>query len=359
MKKIILVFLLLSMGLLTAACGDDDSENGQLRIAVGYGEWESALGIQISETFEYLAEEFDVEIVEFLMGGGEDGLAAVESLLAGGGIDGIIAITWDVARQLTADRHQVPVVTALQFPSEAEIGSIAAFNTFLGGVIDDEFWAGYQAMRALYLSGSRNVTWSGLTTGFSQSHDDRTRGAMHFIAENPNMNLLAESYTMGLWHEDVIAFAAIFPEMDGMAFTSVNIGVYSMMEIEGIADGSVRIAGPDIAARTGEMFEKGVQVWSCGGQHATAMIGFAVLYNYLMDGTRIIPDPLTPIQRNYLEITSFEDYLEFAAVIESPLYSAQDIRQLIRYYNSAATFDDFVRGGREFSLDNIRMRRGN
>jgi ABC-type sugar transport system substrate-binding protein len=365
MKKMLSVLLSLILVLSLTACGLGEGASGsgedkKLRIAYGYGDWESALGIQMRTAFEYLAEAFDFEPVIFILGGGEDGLAAVESLLAGGNIDGIMSsASWDVARMLVADRHGVPVVTALQFPSDQEIASIAAFSNFLGGVTDNEFWAGYHTMKALYDAGARNVTWSGLTAGFSQGHDDRTRGAMQFIADHTEMNLLADSYTMGQWHTDVTTFAAIFPELEGMAFTSMNNGVYNVMEVEGIADGSVLIAGTDIASMTGEMFEREIQVWTAGGQYATTMIAFAVLWNYLTDEIRIIPDATEPIRRNYLEITSFEDYLEYSELSDPtiPFYSADDIRQLIHRYNPDVTIDDFIRLGEEFSLDDIKSRR--
>jgi len=363
MKKLLWVALALIMVVGLAGCGDGEgSGDGRLRIAFGYGDWESALGIQFRASFEYLSEAFDFEPVFFILGHGEDAVAAVESLLAGGDIDGIMSsASWSVASMLVADRHGVPVVTAAQFPADQEIGSIAAFDTWLGGVTDNEFWAGYRSMEALYDAGVRNVTWSGLTAGFSQGHDDRTRGALQFVAQTPGMNLLTESYSMGVWHEDVTTFAAVFPEMDGMAFTSMNNGVYNAMEVEGIADGSVLISGTDVATMTGSMFERGVQVWSAGGQYATPMKAFAILYSYLYDGTRIIADTTQPIERNYLEITSFEDYLVYSSLVggDSPLYSADEIRQFTTRHNPNVTFNDFVRAGQEFSLESVSARRDN
>ena len=374
MKRIAHVFLVIMILFIVSACNRRDSgtvafERGavdfdatqlpRMRIAFGYGDWESLLGMQFTAAFRYLSEAFNFELVTFNSGSGEDAVAYVESLLAGGNIDGIVAVTWGTATQVVADRHGVPVVVACSFPSAQEIASVAAFDTFLGGVIDDEVWAGYNAMRALYNAGSRNVTWSGLTIGMSQSHDDRTRGARQFIAENPGMNLITESFTRGTWHDDVRTFAAVFPEMNGMAFTALSDAVYHAMSVEGIASGSVKIAGPDVSSGTGDMFRRGIQVWSCGGQYATAMVSFAILYNYLIDGTRIIPNTAIPISRNYLEISSYEDFQEYEEVVNSPipLYSAQDIAQMIHFFNPSLSFDDFVREGREFSLSTILARR--
>jgi len=331
----------------------------RFKIAFGYGDWESVLGTQFMHAIEYLADAFNCESVFFNAGSGEEGVANLESLLAAGDIDGIISASgWDTGRMEVANRYGVPIATGCQFTSSREIDSVASYSGFLGGVTDDEVWAGYHAMKALYEAGSRNVTWSGLTVGFSQGHDDRTSGALQFVSEKSDLNLLTESYTRGTWHEDVPSFAAAFPEMDGMAFTALNVGVYNAMEIEGIADGSVKIAGPDVASGTGEYFERGVQVWSCGGQYATVMVAWAILYNYLIDGTVIISDPKVPLFRNYLEISSFAEYQQYEKIINSPnpAYNAEEIAQLIHYFNPDVTYDDYVELGRSFSIEDILAR---
>ena len=328
------------------------------KIAFGYGDWESVLGTQFMKAIEYLCDAFNCEPVFYGAGTGEEGVANVESLLAAGDIDGIISVGWDTARMDVANRHGVPVVTACQFPTVREISGITAYDGFLGGVVDDEVWAGYHAMKALYDSGSRNVTWSGLTTGYNQGHDDRTTGAKQFVEGQSGINLLADSYTVGRWHEDIPTFVAAFSEMDGMCFTALSDAVYTVMAAEGIDDGSVKVAGPDVASMTGEFFNKGIQVWSCGGQYATAMISWAILYNHLIDGTVILSNPSEPLSRNYLEITSYEDFVQYEEIINSstPAYTALEIAELIHFFNSDVTYGDYVALGQNYSLDDITAR---
>jgi len=332
----------------------------RFRIAFVYGDWESVLGTQFMFAIQYLSDAFNVEPVFAAAGSGEEGVNMVESLLAAGNISGIVsAAGWDIARMEVANRYRVPVVTACQFPSDREIGGLASYPGFLGGVTDDEVWAGYHAMKGLYDAGSRAVTWSGLTVGWSQGHDDRTAGALRFVAEHSDMRLLTESYTAGRWNEDVASFAAVFTEMDGMAFTAIMDSVFNAMINEGIYNGSVKIAGPDVASMTGDGFRRGIQVWSCGGQYATAMISWAVLYNYLIDGTVIIQNPRQAIARNYLEITSLEEFDQYQSIIAStsPVYTVQEIANLIRRFNPNITYNDFVRLGQEYSLEDILRRR--
>ena len=381
MKKILALFLTLCLLFMLSACGGaaSNSEGGNLanyeggeidfnkddlptfKIAFGYGQWESVLGSEFKASIEYLCEAFNCEPIFFNSGRGEEAVAAVESLLAAGDIDGIISANWDTARMVVADKYGVPVITACQAPSGQEAESVAAYDLYLGGVTDSEVWAGYQAMKSLYDAGCRNVTYSGLTPGYAKGHDDRTAGAMQFIAEHPDMNLLTESYTTALWDEDVPTFVASFPEMDGMCFTALNDAVYNAMETEGIADGSVKVAGPDVSSMTGNYFQAGVQVWTCGGQYATAMIAWAILYNYLIDGTVIISDSLTPLERNYLEIGSYEEFQHYQEFVNSPqpVYSAQEIAELIHFFNPEVTINDYIALGEQYTLEDIIARRGN
>lgn len=388
MKKILSIILVISLIFSLTACNtesDSDTEGSKdvisevgfededivvenneeelprYKIAFGYGNWETVLGAQFQAAFEYLCNAFNIEGVLFDAGGGEESVATVESLLAAGDIDGILTISWDTARMTVADKYGVPVVAACQAPSDVEIANVAAYDLYLGATVDDEFWAGYQAMKALYEAGSRNITISGLTTGYSKGHDDRVAGAKQFLSEHEDINLLTESYSVGKWDEDVPTFAASFPEIDGMWFTALNDAVYNVLESESLADGSVKIAGPDVASRTGEFFERDIQVWSCGGQYATTMISFAILYNYIADGTRIIPDSSESIARNYLEIASYEDYLEYNKLIDTttPVYTSQEIANMIHVFNEDITYDDFVNNGKTYSLSDINSRRGN
>ena len=135
-------------------------------------------------------------------------------------------------------------------------------------------------------------------------------------------------------------------------------GVYTALESEGIADGSIKIAAVDISSMTGQYFQNGVQVWTCGGQYATAMVAWAILYNYLMDGTRIIPDPSQPLIRQYIEITSYEEYEQYVKYVEGslPTYDADEIADMIHYLNPDVTYADYETEAHTYSLADIIAR---
>ncbi len=347
----------------------NDSENTEplinkdslpkFKIAFAYGQWESVLGIQYKALMEYLCESFNCEPVYFSAANGENGVAAVESLLAAGDIDGILSVGFDTARMAVADKYKVPVVAINGFPSEAEISSVAAYDLFLGGINGNDYWAGSRTVESLYEAGCRNITFSGLTSGFAKGHDDRARGVKDAVAAHPDLKLLSESYSMGKFSDDVATFNAAFPEMDGIAFSAVGDAVYNALETEGLTDGSLLIAGCDVSSMTGNYFEKGVQIWSCGGQYSAGMLGWAILYNYLIDGTKIISDNTVPIEIKYIEIRSHEEFLNYQKYVESSMvYTAEEIAGIIHYFNADVTFEDYVTAGDLYSLDDVIRRHG-
>ena len=335
------------------------SELPRYKIGFLYTDWTSVLGTQFMFAIQYLADAFGCEAVFGNISSGEEGVNNLESLLASGDVDGIISVGMDPARMEVAQKYGVPVVSACLFPSDQEIASVASYPGFLGGTIENDVWAGYHAMKGLYDAGCRAVTWSGLTLGMSKGHDDRAVGVNQFISEHPDMKLLASSYTLGQWAQDISTFAAVFPELDGMCFSAIGDNLFTALVNEGIYDGSVKISGPDVASMTGEGFQRGIQVWSCGGQYGTVMIGWALLYNYLIDGTIIIRNTSEPIFRPFLEIASLEQFNQYNSIISSstPVYNAEEIAALIHYFNPNVTFDDYMRLANQYSLDDILSRR--
>ena len=298
-------------------------------------------------------------MVFFEAGSGDEAVTNLESILSKGDIDGVIQVGGTAAQVAVANKYNVPYIFACGFPSlEEEIKGCVAYDNFLGGAIDDDVWAGVHCIEALYDAGCRNITYSGLTQGYVKSHDDRYKGMYKVLEEHPDMKLLAENYSMGLFADDVATFNASFNNIEGMGFSAMIDGVYTALESEGMANGSIKIAAVDISSMTGNYFKKGVQVWTCGGQYATAMVAWAILYNYLIDGTRIIPDPAKPLVRQYIEIKSYEDYESYVKYVEGalPTYDADEIANMIHYFNPDITYADFEKEAVTYSLPDIMAR---
>jgi hypothetical protein len=330
------------------------------KLAFSYYSFSDKLGSQFKEVMNYLGDAFNCEFVFFESGQGDEAVTNIESVLAAGDIDGVIYVGATPSTVAVAEKYKVPYVAVCGFPSsEDEIKTDSTYEYFLGGIVDDDVWAGNHCIQALYDAGCRNVCLSGMTQGFVKSHDDRATAYLSFVDSHDDMKSLSESYTMGETAADISTFAASFPTMDGIMFTAGSDTIYLSMESEGIADGSVKVAAVDISSQTGTYFKNGVQVWTCGGQYGTAECGFAILYSFLSDGTRVISDKTTPIIRQYIEITSYDDYVDYVKLVEgtTPVYTADEIAAMIPYFGNDYTFSDYEAEAVNFSLESLASRR--
>lgn len=340
----------------------DASELPTYKIVFSYASFSDKLGMQFQESIQYLCDAYNCE-ASFLLSGSttDENVTKLESTLAAGDISGVIYVGATPSVVAVAEKYQVPYVAVCGFPSlDEEIQALPNYEYFLGGIVDDDVWAGNQAMQALYDAGCRNVCLSGMTQGLVKSHDDRATAYAEFITSHDDMTSLAESYTLAENATDVSTFAASFAGiLDGIFFTAGRDSEYLSMEAEGIADGSVKMAAVDISSQTGTYLQNGVQVWTCGGQYGTAQLGFAILYSYLADGTRIIEDVTTPITRPYLEITSYEDYEAYCKYVESdiPVYTADEIAAFIPAFTEGVTIETYEEEAEIFSLELLAERR--
>ncbi|NLD51630.1 MAG: hypothetical protein GX650_01930 [Clostridiales bacterium] len=374
MKKILalVLALILALGMCTVSFAEEftavtlDTDKPipeGLKIAFAYVSFSDKLGSQYKNSIQYLCDAFNVEAIFFELGnGGDEAVSAVESVLAAGDVDGlIVAGATSPAYVAAADKYGAAYVCTGGFPAtEEEIASCTAYDCFLGGLLDDDAWAGEQGIEALYAAGCRNICYSGITKGLVSSHDARAEGMHRVVEKYDDLNLLAENYTMMQFSSDIPTFVAAYPELDGYGFSACADSLYMTFESEGIADGSVKMAAVDISSETGTYFENGVMAWTCGGQYGTAMMAFSVLYNYLADGTRIIADPAVPMMRPYIGISSYEDYENYAKYVENPLpvYDANEIMNTIHYFNEEASVATFEEYAANYSLADIVARHG-
>jgi len=337
------------------------SDLPKYKIALVYATFTDKLGGQMKSAMEYLAEDFNVEFVFLETGYSADTVTVIESTLQTG-IDGIIMVGVSPAVLDAAKKAgDVPVVMIQSEPTTPEQASeMAAYDNYLGAICENDYEVGYKALEALYNAGARNFGIAGLTKGISKTHDDRAQAAIDFINSKSDATLLADDYSMGLWSDALTSFAASFPEMDGFFATGGSEGVYQVMRTEGLT-GKVKYATIDIQESTGEYFQSGDLAWIAGGQYGTTMVGFAVLYNYLADGTRIIPDTTITLYRPFLELSSYEDYEVYLKYVdgETPVYTVEEVAQMIHKFNSDANFEYFQNLAETYSIEDIQTRHAN
>jgi hypothetical protein len=330
------------------------------RIGVVYGQFTDKLGMQMKNAMDYLAEAFNIEFVylESGMGGSEGQLTVIESALQGG-LNGILTVGCTPAMLDAAKKAgNVPIVMIQSEPTTPEVAAeMARFDNYLGAVCENDYHVGARAAEALYAAGARNFCVVGITKGLSKTHDQRAQAAIDTIKSHDDAKLLADEYNMGLMADAIASFAASYPEMDGVFATYGTEAAYQAFRVSGLS-GLVKYATIDVSESTGEYLASGELAWIAGGQYGTTMVGFAVLYNYLADGSRIIPDTSVTMYRPFLEIAGLEDYETYVKYVDGriPVYSIGEVGNMIHAFNPEVDFDYFKRLGDVYSIDDIARR---
>jgi ABC-type sugar transport system substrate-binding protein len=187
----------------------------------------------------------------------------------------------------------------------------------------------------------------------------RAQGAIDFIGTKSDARLLADNYSAGLARDAIDSFAASYPEMDAIFATYGQEAQYQAIHANDLT-GKVRYACIDISESTGEYLASGDLSWIAGGQYGTMMVGFAILYNYLADGTRIIPDTSVTLYRPFLEVGSLSDYESYVKYVDGkiPVYSIGEVGNMIHAFNPEADFAYFQKLGTDYSIADILARHG-
>ncbi|MDR3336654.1 MAG: substrate-binding domain-containing protein [Treponema sp.] len=329
------------------------------KIGVMYYTFTDKLGTQMKNSISYLADGFNIEPVfyEFQSPSIEGILATVEGALQGG-VDGIIAVACSPAIIDACKRYgNIPFVTIQIEPiSDDQAREVAAYDNYLGAVSENDYQTAYNAMQALYNAGARNFGVAGVTKGFSRSHDLRVEAALNFVKEHSDTKLIADDYSSN-FAQAIESWAATYPELDGVFTSAASEQILQTLQTNGLT-GKVKYASIDISPSAGEFFQSGDLTWIAGGQYGTTMIGFAVLYNYLADKTRIIPDTTKTLLRPFLNVGSFKEYETYVKYVDSriPVYSVGEVGNMIHAFNPEVDFNYFKRLADSYSIADIEER---
>jgi ABC-type sugar transport system substrate-binding protein len=381
-RRFTVIFVLMAAALLFIACQKKTASEGaslgrttdafdtgwtgllkpdmpRYRIGVCYLSFTDKLGAQMKNALEYLAEGFNIDFV-FIESSGdiEARLAAVEAALQSK-LDGIITVNAsssivDACRKA----GDVPLLMIQSEPAtEAVAKEMAGFENYLGAVCENDYQVGERAALGLYNDGARNFCVLGVTKGLYRTHDQRADAAESFIKSKSDAKLLADDFSRLLFADAIDSFAASYPEWDGLFCTAGVESIYQALNTNGLT-GKVKFATIDVSDSTGEYLESGALSWIAGGQYGTTMIGFAILYNYLADGTRIIPNTSATLYRPFLEIGSLEEYKTYVKYVDGkiPVYSVGEVGNMIHKFNSEVDFAYFENLGKVYSIDDIYAR---
>lgn len=338
---------------------ETDKELPPFKVLVMYGSFTDKLGSQYKSSLEYLAEPLNIEFTFLEVGtGGDDALTAIQAALVSG-YDAALGTTANEAYVSIFQNAGVPYVVSGAMPSNEEQARTLADNypLYLGSIVVDDYGAGYEMAESLYRDGCRNVMWNGLQRGASGQHDARALGFIDAVASHDDMNLITENYDYSAWADSIATAAATYIELDGVGCTAMSEAIYNIVETEGLV-GTVRLAGIDVSEGTGRAFENGSLSYMAAGNYATEMISFAVLYNYILDGTRVIEDPAVNLAMNNINLNSLEDYNNYIKYLDSgvPVYTAQEILEMTHYYDASFDADAMTKLCQAYSLEDVMAR---
>lgn len=338
-----------------------DKELPPFKILVMYASFTDKLGSQFKASLEYLAKPLNVEFTFLETGTNQDdAMTAIQAALVSG-YDGAIGVYANEAYAGMFNDAGIPYIASGGMPSTAEQAKTLADNypMYMGAVVVDDYGAGVAMADALYEDGCRNVLWNGLQRGLSGQHDARALGFLDGVAAHDDMNLITENYDHTTWADGIATAAATYPELDGVGCSALQEAIYNTIESESLV-GEVQIAGIDISESTGRAFENGSLSYIAGGNYATEMIAFAVIYNYLLDGTRVIADPTVNLALNNINLYSVEDYNNYIKYLDSgvPAYTAQEILEMTHYYDDTFDANAMTELCAAYTLEDVMTRHG-
>lgn len=335
-----------------------DEDLPHYNILVIYYSFTDKLGSQYKSSLEYVADTFNIEFTFCEAGYGENTQNIVEAALVNKP-DAVISNYCSVSLlKAAADAGNIPfVVCGTVFSSDENAQEMAAYDNFLGCIGVNDYQAGWDAAESLYRDGCRNVLLCGVQKGISGQHDQRAYGFLDYVESADEMNLIGDVYTMGESAAAISSYAATYPELDGVFCTGMGESIYNTFTTENLI-GSVKLAGIDITESTGESFENGLLSYMAGGNYVTNMLGFVTVYNYLMDGTRIIENTAEYVKWNNINLNSTEDYNNYIQYLDSgtPAYTAAEIKNMIHYFNADVNGSFFLNQSTAFTLEDVVSR---
>ena len=324
------------------------------KIGVSYTSFTTAIGALYKASLESLSEAYNVEFV-FLESSGassEQAQMALDTAMQSG-LDGLISVSASASIMESArTAGDIPVVAFQFVPRNDDVqAELLSYSNYLGSVASDDYACGMAAADALYEAGSRNIAVCAMTPGLSKSQDQRVAGFLDGIAQHDDMKVIADDYSRGDYATAISAFAAAYPEMDGIFATFANESVYQTIFSEGLAD-KVKLATADISDSVPDFLDNGTLVYVNSGN--LIMEAFAVLYNDLYDGTKLIPDS-SVVYFPFIDIHSSEEYETYMKYVEGnlPVYTPEELAELIHGFNPEMTSEKLLELANSYSLNSI------
>lgn len=330
-----------------------------MNVLVTYAQFTDKLGSQYKSSIEYICEQLNCTptFVETGSAMSDDAISILQAALVND-YDFCLGLTASEGMFQLFEEAQVPYVVVGTVMSDPALMETARnYEYFLGCVGVDDYGAMEEGAKTLYELGCRNVMWNGLPLGMSGQHDQRLLGFEETVASLEGMTLLTENMDYTAWADGIANAAAAYPELDGLGCTALAENIYNTIVSEGLQD-QIKVCGIDITESTGQAFEDGYLAYIAGGNYACMQIGFAVGYNYILDGTRVIADNGTNLLWENIHLHNVEEYNDYIKYLDGgiPAYTAREILEMTHWYNEEVTAETFAAMGKDFTLENVKER---
>lgn len=365
MKKLMAVLLCFAMlfSVTTVAQAKEDTADVK-QVSIGFIGWgyTDTLGAAYKEYFDYIAEEFGMNVTLVAGTTQEEHISLAEDLIEAG-VDGILAYQVTSPMMKLCDEAGVYL---MQFGSPITDEDIQAnldgSDYWLGTSSVDDYKSGQNMVEALYEDGCRNMVVLGVAAG-NPCHDLRWNGIMDKAAEYDDMTVIGE-YRGGTaaaqeYSDQVQNFVAMYPEMDSIAMTGASSGnldaVLSALDTVGMT-GTVKLATLDVQEGTDTYLEEGSLLFIGGGQHPEVVF-LAILMADIIRGSLDMGGEEVSLVGQFINIVGTDGYEEFKKYIMDDFpYYIEELKAVSTSFNPDTSYQELYDLWNSYSLDDVETR---
>ena len=297
----------------------------------------------------------------------ESQITATENLIAAGcNAIAICNYSDDILPKITSlcEENEVYFTLIWRSISDPEVKEIVeASPYYLGNTCESEEETGYMMGESFHNMGCENIavitmekgdaTADARDAGFDRACDEF---GMNRISEVRNNTLTAEETTKAVEN-----FLASFPELDGIFVTggsnTILEGVIQALALHN-KTGEVKVACIDFISDLDKYIEEGAIDAISGGHFVDPLFSYMLMVNKLA-GTPL-SDNCEQIDLNFINLQSPEDARNYYKYCEgdSYPYNEEEIRSMVKYFNSDMTIDKLKEIAAAYSIDDVVSRHG-
>lgn len=221
--------------------------------------------------------------------------------------------------------------------------SVESSPYYVGNCCEDETTSGYNIAKSMADKGCKKILLISMPRGDTTA-ENREKGINKCVQET-GMKIVSECRDINQASDATKAVEsaiAAFPDLDGVLFASEGTFGFSGA-IQALKQhnkiGKIFIASIDFPDNLQEAFKDNTVAGMCGGHFADPMFTVILLYNRLA-GTPLADKPVTlNLPFTYLKSAADADNYYKYFTGSTPLYTADEVKQMVKYYNKDMSLD--------------------